>query len=141
MPRSGGRSNDAGFAVARRGMTFVMATIGYSLSTEEHRPEDLVRYARLAEEAGFGYASISDHYHPWIDEQGNSAFVWSVLGAIANATDRLPIATGVTCPTMRYHPGLIAQAAATVASLLPGRFTLGLGTGENLNEHIFGDRW
>ena len=115
--------------------------IGYSISTEEHRPEDLVRFAKRAEDAGFTYGSISDHFHPWIDAQGNSPFAWTVLGAIANATERLELITGVTCPTMRYHPTIIAQAAATVASLAPGRFSLGVGTGENLNEHIVGDRW
>jgi coenzyme F420-dependent glucose-6-phosphate dehydrogenase len=118
-----------------------VAAIGYSLSTEEHAPGDLVRYARRAEETGFAYAMISDHFHPWIDAQGNSGFVWSILGAIAQATERLPVGTGVTCPTMRYHPALVAQAAATVAVLMPGRFTLGVGTGEYLNEHILGDRW
>jgi coenzyme F420-dependent glucose-6-phosphate dehydrogenase len=115
--------------------------IGYSLSCEEHRPADLVRFARRAEEVGFAYASISDHYHPWIDRQGNSPFVWSVLGGIACETQRLEVGTGVTCPTMRYHPAVVAQAAATVAAMMPGRFYLGVGTGEYLNEHIFGDRW
>ena len=115
--------------------------IGYSLSCEEHRPSDLVRFARRAEESGFDYASISDHYHPWIEAQGNSPFVWSVLGGIAEATERLEVGTGVTCPTVRYHPAVIAQAAATVAAMMPGRFFLGLGTGENLNEHIIGERW
>jgi G6PDH family F420-dependent oxidoreductase len=118
-----------------------MATIGYSLSCEEHPAGDLVRYAQRAEAVGFAYASISDHYHPWIDRQGQSAYVWSVLGSIAQATRRLQVGTGVTCPTMRYHPAIIAQAAATVASLMPGRFFLGVGTGENLNEHIIGQRW
>jgi G6PDH family F420-dependent oxidoreductase len=117
------------------------AHIGYSLSTEEHRPEDLVRFAQMAEAAGFEYGSISDHYHPWIDAQGNSPFAWTVLGAIANATQRFELITGVTCPTIRYHPAVIAQAAATVASLAPGRFSLGVGTGENLNEHIVGAKW
>src|SRR5205085_4199524 len=112
--------------------------LGYSLSTEEHRPEDLVRFAQRAEQVGFEYASISDHFHPWIDSQGNSPFAWTVLGAIANATTKLVVGTGVTCPTMRYHPAIIAQAAATVASLMPGRFYLGVGTGENLNEHVVG---
>ena len=115
--------------------------IGYSLSTEEHAPDDLVRFARRAEEVGFAYASISDHFHPWIDAQGESCFVWTALGAIANATETLPVATGVTCPTFRYHPALIAQAAATAAILFEGRFTLGVGTGENLNEHIIGTPW
>jgi G6PDH family F420-dependent oxidoreductase len=115
--------------------------LGYSLSCEEHRPSDLVRFARRAEEVGFAYASISDHYHPWVDAQGNSPFVWSVLGGIAEATERLEVGTGVTCPTVRYHPAVIAQAAATVAAMMPGRFFLGLGTGENLNEHIVAERW
>jgi G6PDH family F420-dependent oxidoreductase len=115
--------------------------IGYSLSCEEHRPTELVEWARRAEASGFEYASISDHFHPWLEAQGNSPFVWSVLGGIATATDRLKVGTGVTCPTGRYHPAIVAQAAATMASMMPGRFFLGVGTGENLNEHIIGDRW
>jgi coenzyme F420-dependent glucose-6-phosphate dehydrogenase len=115
--------------------------LGYSLSTEEHGAPDLVRFAQRAEEVGFTYASISDHFHPWVDAQGNSPFVWSVLGAIANATSTLQVGTGVTCPTMRYHPAVIAQAAATVATLMPDRFFLGVGTGEALNEHIVGGHW
>jgi len=118
-----------------------VATIGYALSSEEHRPSDLVGWARHAEEAGFGFAMISDHYHPWTDRQGQSPFAWSVLGALAEATERISIGTGVTCPLIRYHPVLVAQMAATVGSLMPGRFWLGLGTGENLNEHVYGDRW
>ena len=118
-----------------------MAEIGYALSSEEHAPNDLVRNARRAEEAGFTFALISDHYHPWIDRQGHSAFVWSVIGGIAQATERLRLGTGVTCPTTRIHPAIIAQAAATCAAMMPGRFFLGIGTGENLNEHILGDRW
>ena len=118
-----------------------MATIGYALSTEEHGPGTLVRNARLAEEAGFEFALISDHYHPWIARQGESPFVWAVIGAIANATDRLRLGTGVTCPTIRIHPALVAQAAATAAVLMPGRFFLGVGSGENLNEHVVGERW
>lgn len=118
-----------------------MVEIGYALSSEEHPPNDLVRYARRAEEAGFTFALISDHYHPWTDRQGQSAFVWSVIGGIAQVTQRLVLGTGVTCPTIRLHPAIIAQAAATCAAMLPGRFFLGVGTGENLNEHIFGDRW
>ena len=118
-----------------------MTEFGYALSSEEHRPLDLVRYARRAEEAGFSFALISDHYHPWIDKQGQSSFVWSVIGAISQATERLRLGTGVTCPLIRTHPAIIAQAAATAAALMPGRFFLGLGTGENLNEHILGDRW
>ncbi|MDP8910963.1 MAG: TIGR03557 family F420-dependent LLM class oxidoreductase, partial [Actinomycetota bacterium] len=115
--------------------------LGYALSCEEHAPADLVRNARRAEEAGFTFAMISDHYHPWVDEQGQSAFVWGVIGAISHATERLRLGTGVTCPTIRIHPAIVAQAAATAASLMPGRFTLGVGTGENLNEHILGDKW
>jgi G6PDH family F420-dependent oxidoreductase len=118
-----------------------MIEIGYSLSCEEHAPNDLVRYAQRAEEVGFTYAMISDHYHPWIEQQGQSPFVWSVLGALAHATERLRLGTGVTCPIIRYHPAIVAQAAATVAAMMPGRFSLGLGTGENLNEHIVGQRW
>ena len=115
--------------------------LGYSLSTEEHGPKELVEYARQAEAVGFTYASISDHFHPWIGAQGNSPFVWTVIGAIAAATERLVVGTGVTCPLIRYHPAIIAQAAATAARLLPGRFFLGVGTGEALNEHIVGERW
>lgn len=118
-----------------------MVQIGYSLSSEEFPPNDLVRYAQRAEEVGFAFAMISDHYHPWIDRQGHSPFVWSVIGGVAQATRRLPLGTGVTCPTMRIHPAIIAQAAATAAAMMPGRFFLGVGTGENLNEHITGDRW
>jgi coenzyme F420-dependent glucose-6-phosphate dehydrogenase len=118
-----------------------MAEIGYALSSEEHAPNELVRHAALAEEAGFTFALISDHYHPWIDRQGHSPFVWSVIGGISQATKRLRLGTGVTCPMIRIHPAIIAQAAATSASMMPGRFFLGVGTGENLNEHILGDKW
>jgi G6PDH family F420-dependent oxidoreductase len=114
---------------------------GYWLSSEEHRPLDLVRDAARAEELGFSFAMISDHFHPWIGAQGESAFVWSVLGGIAASTERIELATGVTCPTIRVHPAIVAHAAATVGAMLPGRFTLGLGTGENLNEHVTGARW
>jgi len=115
--------------------------LGYKLSSEEQSPADLVRYAQMAEDTGFEFALISDHYHPWIDRQGQSPFVWSVLGAIAQATRRLIVGTAVTCPTMRLHPAIVAQAAATTAALMPGRFFLGVGTGENLNEHVVGERW
>ncbi len=115
--------------------------IGYALSSEEHQPLDLVRHAAMAEEHGFEFALISDHFHPWIDRQGSSPFVWGVLGAIAQATEGLEIGTGVTCPTFRIHPAIVAQAAATAAALMPGRFFLGVGTGENLNEHVLGQRW
>jgi G6PDH family F420-dependent oxidoreductase len=118
-----------------------MTRIGYALSSEEHAPSQLVDNARAAEEAGFEFALVSDHYHPWIDEQGHSSFVWSVLGGIARVTERLEVGTGVTCPMIRIHPAIIAQAAATVGSMMPGRFFLGVGTGENLNEHILGDKW
>ena len=118
-----------------------MVEIGYSLSSEEHSPNDLVHNAHLAEEAGFTFALISDHFHPWIDRQGQSPFVWNVIGAIAHATETIRLGTGVTCPTIRIHPAIIAQAAATSAAMMPGRFFLGVGTGENLNEHIFGDHW
>jgi coenzyme F420-dependent glucose-6-phosphate dehydrogenase len=114
---------------------------GYKLSSEEHSPRDLVDNARRAEEAGFSFAAISDHFHPWIDAQGHSPFVWPVIGAIAATTQRLKVLTGVTCPTVRMHPALVAQAAATSAAMMPGRFSLGLGSGENLNEHILGDHW
>ena len=115
--------------------------LGYFLSSEEHGPRELVRQAKLAEEAGFHALWISDHFHPWNDEQGQSPFVWSVIGAIAEATD-LPVTTGVTCPTIRIHPAINAQAAATSAALLgPGRFSFGIGTGEALNEHVLGDHW
>jgi G6PDH family F420-dependent oxidoreductase len=115
--------------------------LGYFLSAEEHPPNDLVRNARAAEEAGFSFAMISDHFHPWNDEQGHSPFVWSVLGGIAATTERLELITGVTCPTIRIHPAIIAQAAATTGAMMPGRFSLGVGTGENLNEHVLGDTW
>jgi len=124
-----------------------MATIGYFLSSEEHPGSELVTAAVAAERAGFGALWISDHFHPWLDEQGHSPFVWSVLGAISVVTDRIPITTAVTCPTMRIHPAVIAQAAATTAELFGktpdgrGRFSLGVGTGEALNEHVLGDKW
>src|ERR671916_1534914 len=115
--------------------------IGYAISSEEHLPNDIVQHARLAEEAGFTYALISDHYHPWVDAQGHSPFVWSVIGGIATATENLRLGTGVTCPTIRIHPAIIAQAAATSAAMMPGRFFLGVGSGEALNEHIVGRHW
>lgn len=118
-----------------------MAELGYALSSEEHPPSKLVSLARSAEEVGFTFALISDHFHPWLDRQGNSPFVWTVIGAIAHATARLRLGTGVTCPTVRYHPAIVAQAAATAAALMPGRFFLGIGSGENLNEHIVGRGW
>lgn len=114
--------------------------IGYFLSSEEYTPAQLIEQARLAEDAGFDALWISDHYHPWNDEQGQSAFVWSTIGAISQVCE-LPVTTAVTCPTVRIHPAVIAQAAATSAVLLHGRFTLGIGTGEALNEHVLGSVW
>ena len=118
-----------------------MTEFGYALSSEEHPPRDLVGNARRAEEAGFTFALISDHFHPWIDEQGQSPFVWTVIGGIAETTERLRLGTGVTCPTIRTHPAVIAHAAATCAVMMDGRFFLGVGTGENLNEHVVGEGW
>lgn len=115
--------------------------LGYHLASEEHGPNALVDNARRAEEAGFSYAIISDHFHPWIDAQGQSPFVWAVLGGIARETRTLRVGTGVTCPLIRIHPALVAQAAATAAVMFEGRFFLGLGTGERVNEHVLGDRW
>lgn len=115
--------------------------VGYWLSSEEHAPKDLVANAVRAEEAGFGHVLISDHILPWIDEQGHSPFVWGVIGAIGQATERLRLGTAVTCPLIRIHPAIVAHAAATAQALMDGRFFLGLGTGENLNEHVLGDRW
>jgi coenzyme F420-dependent glucose-6-phosphate dehydrogenase len=118
-----------------------MTELGYALSSEEHAPNDLVRYAQKAEGTGFSFAAISDHFHPWVDQQGHAPFVWSVIGAISHATTKLRLGTGVTCPTVRIHPAIIAQAAATATCMMPGRFFLGVGSGENLNEHILGDHW
>ena len=118
-----------------------MVELGYKLSSEEHPANDLVGYARRAEEAGFAYAVISDHFHPWTHRQGQSPFVWSVLGAIAQSTERIRIGTAVTAPIRRTPPYLVAQAAATVATMMPGRFFLGVGSGENLNEHVTGEWW
>src|SRR5438552_11171160 len=118
-----------------------MPELGFAFSSEDHAPQELVRQAHAAEEAGFTFGLISDHYHPWIDAQGNSPFVWSVIGGIAQVTDRFRLGTGVTCPTIRIHPAIVAQAAATAAVMLPGRFFLGVGTGESLNEHVVGEHW
>jgi G6PDH family F420-dependent oxidoreductase len=119
----------------------IMTRIGYKLMSEEHGPRSLVENAVRAEELGFDFVGISDHYAPWVSEQGHSPFAWSVLGAIAQATERVGLMTGVTCPYRRYHPAIVAQAAATVALLSDGRFTLGLGSGELLNEHVTGELW
>jgi len=117
-----------------------MTEFGYFLSCEEHGPAALVEQARMAEQAGFTSLWISDHYHPWNDEQGQSPFVWSVIGALSQAVS-LPVQTAVTCPLIRMHPAVVAQAAATSAVQLDGRFRLGIGSGEALNEHILGDAW
>ncbi len=114
--------------------------IGYFLSTEEFTPSQLLEQARLAEEAGFDALWISDHYHPWNDAQGESPFVWSLIGALSQNCS-LPVTTAVTCPTVRINPAIIAQAAATTAVLLEGNFILGVGSGEALNEHILGGPW
>lgn len=118
-----------------------MVSYGYTLSSEEHPPSDLVRNARRAEEHAFDFVSISDHFHPWVGAQGHSPFVWSVLGAVAASTDRLRVGVGVTCPILRIHPAILAHATATTSLLFGGRFFFGVGTGEALNEHILGDRW
>jgi G6PDH family F420-dependent oxidoreductase len=118
-----------------------MPKYGYTLYCEGFDPRDLVKQAVAAEQAGFDFLVISDHFHPWLPEQEHSAFAWSVLGAVAQATSRIELATMVTCPIMRYHPAIIAQAAATIGVLSEGRFTLGLGAGERLNEHITGQGW
>jgi G6PDH family F420-dependent oxidoreductase len=117
-----------------------MPEIGAFLSSEEHGPLDLLTQAKLVEHAGFHSVFISDHFHPWIERQGQSPFVWSVIGAISSATNH-KVTTGVTCPTVRVHPAILAQAAATTQILLQGRFVFGVGSGEALNEHILGDRW
>src|SRR5215216_6262329 len=118
-----------------------MVKFGYASSSEEHAPRDLVEHLVQAEDVGFTFALISDHFHPWVSAQGHSPFVWAVLGGAATATRKLEIGTGVTCPIMRIHPAILAQAAATIAAMMEGRFFFGVGTGENLNEHILGERW
>ncbi|WP_422743764.1 TIGR03557 family F420-dependent LLM class oxidoreductase [Mycobacterium sp. WMMD1722] len=117
-----------------------MSKIGYFLSSEQYTPAELVDQAKRAEAAGFDALWISDHFHPWNDEQGESAFVWGVIGALSQVTS-LPVSTAVTCPTVRIHPAIIAQAAATAAVQLDGKFVLGVGSGEALNEHVLGDPW
>jgi len=118
-----------------------MTRFGYTLMTEQSGPRDLVRYAVAAEQAGFDFEVSSDHYSPWLTEQGHAPYAWSVLGAVAQATERVDLMTYVTCPTMRYHPAVVAQKAATMQLLSEGRFTLGVGSGENLNEHVVGEGW
>jgi G6PDH family F420-dependent oxidoreductase len=114
---------------------------GYALSSEENTPDDIVDYAVTAEAEGMDFLMVSDHFHPWLDVQGHSPFVWNMLGAIARETNRIQMGTGVTCPTIRIHPAIVAQAAATTARMSDDRFFLGVGTGERLNEHITGERW
>jgi G6PDH family F420-dependent oxidoreductase len=118
-----------------------MARFGYTLMTEQSGPKELVRYAVAAEHVGFDFEVSSDHYSPWLTSQGHAPYAWTVLGAIAQATERVELATYVTCPTLRYHPAVIAQKAATLQLLSDGRFILGLGSGENLNEHVVGQGW
>jgi G6PDH family F420-dependent oxidoreductase len=115
--------------------------IGYALSSELYGPTELVDQAVRAEEAGFDFVSISDHFHPWIDAQGESPLAWTTLGGVARATDEIDVGTGVTCPIQRVHPAIVAQAAATTAAMMDGRFFFGVGSGERLNEHVLGDRW
>jgi G6PDH family F420-dependent oxidoreductase len=118
-----------------------MTVYGYTMMCEQAPPDQLVRDVRSAERAGFDFSVISDHYAPWLQSQGHSGYAWSILGAAAQATERIPLMTYVTCPTMRYHPAVVAQKAATVGLLSGDRFTLGLGSGENLNEHVVGQGW
>jgi G6PDH family F420-dependent oxidoreductase len=115
--------------------------VGYWLASEEHGPNEMVRAAQRAEAEGFRYVQLSDHFHPFIDRQGHSPFIWSVIGGVAATTKALIVGTGVTCPIVRIHPAIVAQAAATASVMLDGRFFLGVGTGENLNEHVTGAKW
>jgi G6PDH family F420-dependent oxidoreductase len=115
--------------------------LGYKLMSEELGPRELIANAVRAEEVGFDVAAISDHYSPWLDEEGHAPFIWSVLGGIASATERIELMTAVTCPSFRYHPAIVAQAAATVSLMAGPRFRLGLGSGERLNEHVVGGAW
>ncbi|WP_139977374.1 LLM class F420-dependent oxidoreductase [Nocardioides litoris] len=118
-----------------------MTRFGYTLMTEQSGPKELVRYARAAEDVGFDLLVSSDHYSPWLTEQGHAPYAWTVLGAVAQVTERVDLMTYVTCPTLRYHPAVVAQKAATLQILSDNRFTLGLGSGENLNEHVVGEGW
>jgi G6PDH family F420-dependent oxidoreductase len=118
-----------------------MTDFGYTMMTEQSRPDQLVRDIQAAEAAGFDFSVTSDHFQPWLKEQGHAGYAWSILGAAAQATERIPLMTYVTCPTLRYHPAIVAQKAATMQILSGGRFRLGLGSGENLNEHVVGKRW
>ncbi|WP_460776202.1 LLM class F420-dependent oxidoreductase [Microbacterium sp. GXF7504] len=118
-----------------------MTRFGYTIMGEQSGPRELVRYAQAAEGAGFDFIAASDHYTPWLTSQGHAPYTWTVLGAVAHATTEIELMTYVTCPTMRYHPAVVAQQAATLQVLAEGRFTLGLGSGENLNEHVVGEGW
>lgn len=118
-----------------------MVNFGYTLMTEQTGPRELVRDAAAAESAGFDFAVSSDHYFPWLTSQGHAPYAWTVLGAVAQVTERMELMTYVTCPTIRYHPAVVAQKAATMGILSEGRFTLGLGAGESLNEHVVGRGW
>src|SRR5262245_36981601 len=118
-----------------------MTRFGYTLMTEQSGPKELVRYAQAAEDVGFDFEVSSDHSFPWLDTQGHAPYAWTLLGAVAQVTSRVDLMTYVTCPTVRYHPAVVAQKAATLGVLSDGRFTLGLGAGENLNEHVVGERW
>src|SRR3954447_5163547 len=133
------RTTDAAAGRRERGGT--MTSFGYTMMCEQSRPDQLVRDVRLAEQAGFDFSVISDHYAPWLEEQGHAGYAWSILGAAAQATERIGLMTYVTCPTLRYHPAVVAQKAATMQILSGGRFRLGLGSGENLNEHVVGKGW
>jgi coenzyme F420-dependent glucose-6-phosphate dehydrogenase len=115
--------------------------LGYWLSVEENTAHDLIRYAQMGEHAGFDWVLVSDHFHPWNNTQGQSPYVWSVLGGIAATTRQVHVATGVACPLYRIHPAVLAQAVATLQTMFEGRFALGIGTGENLNEHVVGQGW
>src|SRR3984885_15314548 len=118
-----------------------MTKFGYTMMCEQSPPDQLVRDVQRAEEAGFEFSVTSDHYQPWLSSQGHSGYAWSILGAAAQATERIQLMTYVTCPTIRYHPAVVAQKAATVQILSGNRFRLGLGAGENLNEHVVGEAW
>src|SRR3954454_18171248 len=135
------RSAIAAEFTSARARYAVRMEIGYWLSSEEQSPKELVENAVAAEQAGFGFVLVSDHIPPWVDAQGHSPFVWGVIGAIAQATERIRLGTAVTCPLIRMHPAIVAHAASTAQSLMDGRFFLGVGTGENLNEHVLGGRW
>src|SRR3954470_16600432 len=135
---SPGRSRPAG---GPRGSAEPMPAFGYTMMCEQSRPDQLVRDVQHAEDAGFDFSVTSDHYQPWLEAQGHSGYAWSILGAAAQATTRIPLMTYVTCPTVRYHPAVVAQKAATMQILSQGRFRLGLGAGENLNEHVVGGGW